>query len=92
MQKICPECGGELREKSGVSKKTGNPYSFIGCSNYPSCRYIEKENMGFQPAVKKEDGTAILMDELQAFRKEFNERMDSMGQWLTENIIKTIEK
>lgn len=33
---ICPECGGKLREKSG---KYG---SFIGCSNYPKCRYTRK--------------------------------------------------
>jgi len=30
---ICPECGGRLRERSG-------PYGrFMGCSNYPICRY-----------------------------------------------------
>lgn len=30
---ICPDCGGTLREKSGQFG------SFIGCSNYPRCRY-----------------------------------------------------
>lgn len=30
---ICPQCGGRLRERSG-------PYGkFIGCGNYPACRY-----------------------------------------------------
>lgn len=30
---ICPKCGGALRERSG-------PYGrFLGCSNFPSCRY-----------------------------------------------------
>lgn len=33
---ICPECGGTLREKSGQYGP------FIGCSNYPSCRYTRK--------------------------------------------------
>lgn len=33
---VCPDCGGQLKEKSG---KFG---SFIGCSNYPSCRYTRK--------------------------------------------------
>lgn len=33
---ICPECGGKLREKSGQYGK------FIGCSNYPMCRYTRK--------------------------------------------------
>lgn len=33
---VCPECGGRLRERSG-------PYGcFMGCSNYPSCRYNRK--------------------------------------------------
>ena len=46
---ICPDCGHELKERSGVSKKTGNPYSFIGCTNFPACRYIQNG---------KEQGTA----------------------------------
>lgn len=33
---VCPDCGGQLKEKSG---KFG---SFIGCSNYPKCRYTRK--------------------------------------------------
>jgi hypothetical protein len=32
----CPKCGGRLRERSG-------PYGrFMGCSNYPACRYNRK--------------------------------------------------
>ena len=34
---ICPECGGQLKEKNG---KYG---SFIGCSNYPRCRYTRNK-------------------------------------------------
>ena len=33
---VCPDCGGQLKEKSG---KFG---LFIGCSNYPRCRYTRK--------------------------------------------------
>lgn len=33
----CEKCGGEMVMKQGVSKKTGKPYSFWGCSNYPKC-------------------------------------------------------
>lgn len=33
---ICPRCGGQLVEKNGEYGK------FIGCSNYPKCRYTEK--------------------------------------------------
>ena len=33
---VCPECGGRLRERSG-------PYGrFMGCINYPNCRYNRK--------------------------------------------------
>lgn len=35
-QMVCPKCNGKLIEKSG---KYG---TFIGCSNYPKCKYIKK--------------------------------------------------
>ena len=34
----CPECGHHLVERRGKWGKT-----FIGCSNYPNCKYIKKE-------------------------------------------------
>lgn len=37
---ICPACGGTLREKSGKFGK------FMGCSNYPKCRYTGKIRPG----------------------------------------------
>ena len=33
----CPECGGEL------VAKTGRFGPFVGCSNYPDCKYIKRE-------------------------------------------------
>lgn len=33
---ICPKCGSKLVERSGKYGK------FVGCSNYPKCRYIKK--------------------------------------------------
>ncbi len=33
---ICPKCGNKLVERNGKCGK------FIGCSNYPKCRYIKK--------------------------------------------------
>lgn len=33
---ICPKCNGNLVERNG---KYGN---FVGCSNYPKCKYIKK--------------------------------------------------
>ena len=35
---MCPECGHEL-----VKRKSRFGTTFIGCSNYPKCRYIKKE-------------------------------------------------
>ena len=40
----CPECGSHLVERKSKWGKT-----FIGCSNYPNCKYIKKE------AKKKEE-------------------------------------
>ena len=33
--KVCPKCGGRLKEKKGKYGK------FLGCSNYPKCKYTE---------------------------------------------------
>ena len=33
---VCPECGGRLRERSGQYGR------FLGCNNYPTCRYNRK--------------------------------------------------
>ena len=34
----CPVCGGTLKERKG-------PYStFLGCSNYPKCKYTKKDS------------------------------------------------
>ncbi len=35
---ICPKCGGKLVERNGKYGK------FIGCSNYPRCKYTDKIN------------------------------------------------
>ena len=39
LEEICPKCGSKLEEKFSVKFKR----KFIGCSNYPSCNYIKKE-------------------------------------------------
>lgn len=36
MNNICPKCGGQLMQKRG---RYG---AFLGCSNYPECRYTRK--------------------------------------------------
>ncbi len=48
------------------------------------CPDCSKEKKG----SKTVNETALLMDEIVAFRKEFNERFDAMAKWMTENIKK----
>jgi len=38
----CPECGADVKHKSGVSK-AGKPYDFIGCSAFPECNWTYKK-------------------------------------------------
>ena len=35
--RICNKCGSPMVLKEGVSKKTGQPYKFYGCTGYPAC-------------------------------------------------------
>jgi len=71
----CPQCGNRLFHNEGISKKTGRPYANWKCGQ---CQYIEWEGK------KKEaqNGNAMLMDEIVAFRKEVNERLDKMAEFL----------
>lgn len=48
--KKCPECGKELTKK--YSYKTRG--WFVGCTGYPSCKYIEKADSLNQPDTKEE--------------------------------------
>ena len=46
----CPECGGDL------SKRPSRFGMFIGCSNYPKCRYTEPANGGKPAETPPEEG------------------------------------
>lgn len=43
----CPECGGEMRLKSG---RYGE---FWGCSNYPKCRFTCDSDIGYTFSLSK---------------------------------------
>ena len=43
-QKICDRCGLPMVLREGKSKSTGKPYSFYGCSGYPSCSNTKPSN------------------------------------------------
>lgn len=73
----CPECGqNTLYHNEGISKKNGKPYANNKCK----CGYIE-----WLEAPKGNTGNDIIIEELQAFRKEMNERLDNMGKWFAEH-------
>lgn len=40
IKKVCPRCGGKLIIRTAV-KGSHQGKKFLGCSNYPKCRYIE---------------------------------------------------
>ena len=48
--KICPQCGSHLVER--VSRYGTK---FVGCSNYPKCRYIEGSSKKTATARKKKN-------------------------------------
>ena len=82
--KVCPQCGGEIINKKGTSQKTGKPYSFWGCKNYPQCKFIwhEPKNAGSNVA----DGNAIVIEELADFRSEVNKRLDELIAYVVKNL------
>ena len=82
----CPECGGEIINKKGVSKKTGNPYNLWGCKNYPECKYV------WHPPKEtpKTNGMAIMYDEITTRLDKQTEAIKIMDQNL-KNLIKFIE-
>lgn len=47
---ICPECQSPIVEKKGISRKTGKPYQFFGCANYPNCDYVWHPEPELKPA------------------------------------------
>ncbi len=63
---ICPECGNALVKRKG---KYGE---FVACSNYPSCKYIKKEN--------KDVGEVKVIAECPKCHKDIIERKTRKGK------------
>lgn len=59
----CPQCGGNLVEKSGRFGR------FIACSNYPECKYTEAYNLGFQCPL--EGCTGKIVEKVSKMKKKF---------------------
>jgi len=60
---ICPQCGGNLVEKSGRFGR------FIACSNYPDCKYTRPYTLGLHCPV--ENCTGELVERISKKRKKF---------------------
>jgi hypothetical protein len=68
----CPNCQSEVKEKSGISKKTGKPYKFTGCTNYPACNWIYREPYDGPPGERVVNGDlkTEVLKRIDAFREE----------------------
>lgn len=85
----CPDCGSPIKHiPAGYSKKTKKPYNeFWACEN-PECKYTYSEKGTKLKPVPRQESFIFLLEELQDFRKEINERLDNMGAWLAKKFNK----
>jgi DNA topoisomerase I len=60
---VCPQCGGNLVEKTGRFGK------FIACSNYPTCKFTKPVSLGFSCPL--EGCTGELVERLSKKRRKF---------------------
>jgi len=75
----CTICGETKVWKEGGTRKDGTQYDgFMACPNYRN-HPKQPDRGGFQPV--KRTGEAIILEELVAFRKEINERLDNMANY-----------
>jgi len=82
MTKGCEDC---RLIPAGVSKRTGKSYfEFYACDN-PKCPNFKPKTGEY--GSKKVEGIDLVFDELQEFRKEFNDRMDSLAEYLAKKLL-----
>lgn len=81
---ICPHCQSPINHiPAGVSKRTGKRYGeFWACANR-DCNFTWRPKK-----EKKVNSSVLILDELQEFRKEFNERMNKLAKFLMEKLEK----
>ena len=83
----CEVCGAPVKHiPAGVSQKTGRPYpEFWACSNR-QCGWTWHPQKTASP--QKDESDLIIFDELQDFRKEINQRLDSLAEYLLKKLGK----
>lgn len=79
----CDKHNRDMLPSKFEDKKTGEKGFWC-----PDCYKEWKDKKQNTP---RQDNSALIMDELVAFRKEFNDRMDAMAEYIAKKIIKDEE-
>ena len=83
----CKICNREMKLRKG------NYGEFWGCSGYPDCKHTEQAEQtspnapqGGSTPSNPETGLSALGEQIVAFRKEINERLDKLSEFLKTNL------
>ena len=71
---MCPECGHEL-----VRRKSRFGTTFVGCSNYPKCRYIKKEPKKTKAEGEEETKKTTKKTAKKVVKKAVKKKTDEKG-------------
>ena len=84
----CKICGATKEWVEPGMRKDGTNYDgFYGCPNYRN-HPKQPERGGYQRSITpQKPGEALIMEELVSFRKEINERLDAMAEYLSKRGI-----
>lgn len=85
---ICEQCGKvKVWKEAGVGRN-GKPHdAFWSCPNWQSHKNGASKPTTVPPmAVPNSLRDQFLLEEVQAMRKEMNERLDAMGQYLSKKL------
>ena len=91
-EQYCKECGTKKELVPRGKRKDGTTWdSFMGCPKFKTHPKPQNgRSSNFQPRNDNPsvNPSALVLDEITAFRKEFNERMDSMAKYFVEKLEK----
>lgn len=84
----CIICGTEkILKPAGVNRITHKPYDeFWACPNYKN--HPKESNVTYKDPTghEKAYGELMVLEEVQLLRKEFNQRMDALAQYLSQKL------
>ena len=90
--RACPSCGLNAEKPGRLSLKTGKFGAFIGCSNYPECRFTRQFSQGGEEPgeAAKADGKLLGIDPVSGFTVTL--RLGRFGTYLQLGEQKDYEK